>query len=145
MTWGSDTRSFRSGVPHRLNDEALRLDEVNWRHFRDTHRQEGLASDCRGQNDRSMQLEEADERSDRTEQQTHSMEVGLARNSAVGSYGKVLEDNPDAAVVKPAHFENQEDKRTVDDHPDQPGLEVGHALRTASVAVAHFDPDRPDQ
>lgn len=61
------------------------------------------------------------------------MAVDLAHSSAVGSCGRELEGNPDAAVVELAHSE--EDMHTVADHPDQPGLEVGHALRTTWVVV----------
>lgn len=88
-----------------------------------------LASSFPGQIDRSMRLVEADEHFDHIEQGLHSVGEGLGRNVVVGSFGKDLEDNPDAVVVEAGHSE--EDKRTVADRPDQPGLEVGHVLRTA--------------
>jgi len=50
----------------------------------------------------------------------------------VGSSGRELEGNLDA-VVELAH--SAEDMRTVADHPDQPGLEVGHGHRTTWVVA----------
>jgi len=65
--------------------------------------------------------------------------VGRGRSSVVGNCGKVLEGSLEAAVVEPAHSDAEEDRRTVADHPDQPGLKVDHALRTAWVVVGHSD------
>lgn len=74
--------------------------------------------------------------------------MGLGRNLAVGSCGKVPEDNLDVVVVVvvvvvgPAHS-GEEDKRIVADHPDQPGLKVDHAHHTTWAGVDHSALDRP--
>ena len=77
--------------------------------------------------------------------------MGLGRNLAVGSCGKVPEDNLDVVVVAvvgvvvvvdPAHS-GEEDKRIVADHPDQPGLEVDRAHHTTWAGVDHSALDRP--
>lgn len=112
------------------------MDEASSRHSHEVHHQEGLASSF-DQIDRWMRFAEAGEHSGHTRQEGHLGEVDLAHSLVAGSYGRELEDNPDAAVVELAHSE--EDMHTVADHPDQPGPEVGHALHTTWVVVVRSD------
>jgi len=91
-----------------------------------------------------MRLAEPDEHLGHRGQEVHWTEAGLVHSLVVDNCGKVLEDSLDAvAAVEPAHSgEGEEGKRTVADHPDQPGLEVDHARHTTWAGVGRSALDR---